>query len=222
MSDIVLPDRSKPRFDLKSGLGQDLLEVGSELREDRVADIAARMANRRRARLDLAVGKESRPVEGPADSRKSRNREDMPSLGRENPVNLGKGLVKVGDVFEGLGGQDQVKRIVKVGQVGEILGTNTVDDLAGPRLGVEVSGFAAWKPEKLLVQTLDPIELADPKFLSFWSFRPLPNRPGRGNGRILLKDHLGKPPSPELPAAPDAIARFLAGERFGQVFGEPP
>jgi hypothetical protein len=131
LGQVVLGRRAEADLGLEAGPPQEVGQVGAELGEDGVADVAAGVADRRGEVPGRAVGADDGAGEGPRDAGQQGDGEQVEAAGGEHPADLAEGRAEVGDVLEGLGGQDQVEGGVGVRQPRQVLGPDAGDLRAG-------------------------------------------------------------------------------------------
>jgi hypothetical protein len=223
LRDVILMDRPEQDVHLEPRPPQQFGQVGPELGEDRIAPVAARMADSRGAVLDRSIGPDDRSGERLDGLGQEGHGEDVSPARHQHAADLAERGVEVGDVLERLGREHQVEGIVGIRQFRQILRTDTVDDSPRGGAGLVVGGGEMRQATEDIVHAVDPVDLGHAEMPDLGRFDPTGQRGGRGDADGVQRQHGPRQPSTaELGAAPGAIARLLPRQGQGQSWREPP
>ena len=197
-------------------------EIRAEFGEDGVADIAAGMGDGPGEGLHRPIGTKPGAGERAGDDGEHGDGEKVNAVRGQNAVNLLQSGVEVGDMFEGLGGQDKVECAIGVGQAGQVLATDAVEGRSRFDAVEELGEFVSGQPPQLLMNAVDAVDLGDAKGANFVALDPFADRRGRRIGRISRQKHVGQAAASQLRAAVRAIVGLLVRHRFGDSGRHPP
>ena len=144
---VVLAHRPEDDLGPRNPPVQDLRQVGAELGEDGIADVPAGVADLGGDGVRDGRRDGDRPRERLRHARQERDREDVPAARARAPGGSPPARRQVGDVLQGLRGQDEVKRRIGIRQpVRSSERTPSTDSPGGRR--VEVGEGQARQPSR--------------------------------------------------------------------------
>jgi hypothetical protein len=138
---VVLPGWTEVDGHLESRRAEDVREILAELGEDGIPHVPAGVADQRGAIVERAIRVDHDSRVGLLGTRQERHGANVESAGSEDPVDFLEGRVEVGHVLERLGGQDEIEARVGIGQAGQVLGADSIDDRTGLGARLVVGGL---------------------------------------------------------------------------------